>query len=255
MGSQDQHWSRAAEDYEKEFVDPYRPDVRSPLSDALRALAGGEKTAADLGCGIGPLLSPLAGLFGQVYAVDFAEGMLRRARERCRNVKNVAFLQRGLTDLAPLHGKLDVAVAVNSLVSPDIGDLQKILGEVRLCLRPGGTFLGVVPAMDGVHYYTMLLVDRALAAGKPIGAARKNAAYLAEHECYDFAFGQFRYRGLEQHFWQPFEVRHRLKRAGFRRVRLARVWLSWQQFACADDLKGQRPPWDWFFRAEVKKEK
>jgi hypothetical protein len=104
--------------------------------------------------------------------------------------------------------------------------------------------------MDAVHYYTMLLVDRALAAGKPMAAARKNAAHFAEHAAYDFAFGQFRFQGLEQHFWQPFEVRYRLQRAGFHRTHLARVLLSWEQFAFANDLQQLRPPWDWYFQAE-----
>jgi hypothetical protein len=104
--------------------------------------------------------------------------------------------------------------------------------------------------MDGVHYHTMLLVDRALAAGKPMEAARKNAAHFAEHALYDFAFGQFRYQSLEQHFWQPFEVSYRLQRAGFRCVQLERVLLSWEQLACAEDLKQSPPPWDWFFQAE-----
>ena len=92
-------------------------------------------------------------------------------------------------------------------------------------------------------------MDRALAAGKPLAAARKNAAHHADHACYDFAFGQFRYQGLEQHFWQPFEVRYRLERAGFSHIRLARVLLSWEQVACSDDLKAQPPPWDWCFKA------
>jgi len=106
-----------------------------------------------------------------------------------------------------------------------------------------------MPAMDAVHYYTMLLLDRALAAGKPLDAARRNAAHFNDHALYDFAFGQFRYEGIEQHFWQPFEVRYRLRRTEFRRVRLARVFLDWEQFACGDTFEMQTPPWDWFFEA------
>ena len=67
----------------------------------------------------------------------------------------------------------------------------------------------------------------------PEDKARRNAAHHAEHEYYDFAFGTFRFKGLEQHFWQPFEVRYRLRRAGFRRMRMAKVHLSWEQFGCA----------------------
>jgi SAM-dependent methyltransferase len=253
MTPQDQLWSKWARSYEQEFVDPYRPDVRNPLLGELGALADpAGKVVADLGCGIGPLLPFLAQHFRQVYAVDFAAGMLRRARARCRGLDNVTFLHRGLADLSPLGGRLDVAVAVNSLVMPEVPDLEASLRAIRACLQPGGVLLAVLPAMDGVYYLTMLLQDRALAAGKPPEAARKNAADFAEHACYDFAFGRYRFGGLEQHFWQPFEIGYRLRRAGFRRVRRARVLLSWEQFAPDDSLKAYPPPWDWFVYAEAR---
>jgi SAM-dependent methyltransferase len=249
MADQDQSWSRAAGFYETAFVDPYRLDVRNPLLKVLRRLADPAKIVADLGCGIGPLLPTLSQLFHTVHAVDFAEGMLERAHQRCAGLNNVLFLQRSLTDLTPLAGQLDVAVAVNSLVMPDIPDVEQALSQIHASLKPRGCLLAILPAMDAVHYFTMLLVDRALGSGKPMEAARKNAAHHAEHGLYDFAFGQFRYRGIEQHFWQPFEIRHRLRRARFRRVRLARVRLSWQQLACGSELKDHAPPWDWFVSA------
>ncbi len=248
---QAQAWSKAAKSYEQDFVDPYRPSVRSPLLQSLRSVSDAQhKVAADLGCGIGPLLPFLAKHFQHVFAVDFAKGMLERARERAHGLGNVEFLQIPMTDLSPLIGRVDVAIAVNSLVMPTVVEQEASLRQIHATLRSGGRFLGIMPAMDAVHYYTMLLVDRALAAGKPLDAALKNAAHFNEHALYDFAFGQFRYEGIEQHFWQPFEVRYRLRRAGFRRVRLARVYLDWEQFACGDDFEEQTPPWDWFFEAE-----
>ncbi len=205
MVDQAHFWSRVAKSYEDEFVDPYRPAVRGTLLDTLRTLPHpGQKVVADLGCGTGPLLPFLAERFRYVFAIDFAEGMLDRARHRCRGISNIEFLQLPLTNLGRLAGQIDVAVAVNSLVMPDIQDQEASLDQVRAMLRPGGTFLGIVPAMDAVHYYTMLLVDRALAGGKPLSVARKSAAHFNEHALYDFAFGQFRFHGIEQHFWQPF---------------------------------------------------
>jgi hypothetical protein len=97
----------------------------------------------------------------------------------------------------------------------------------------------------------MLLVDRARRSGMPEEKARQNAAQHNEHHLYDFAFASFHYLGLEQHFWQPFEIPHRLRRAGFRKIRRARVRLAWEQLACGKELKAVPPPWDWFFRGEV----
>jgi SAM-dependent methyltransferase len=146
---------------------------------------------------------------------------------------------------------VDVAVAVNSFVMPDVRDLDRCLERVRAALKPGGYFVGIVPAMDAVHYYTMLLAERALATGQPPIAARKNAAHHADHVHFDFAFGQFLYEGIEQHFWQPFEVRHRFRRAGLRLVRLRKLHLSWKQFAGGAELKQFKAPWDWLFVARA----
>jgi SAM-dependent methyltransferase len=251
MSDQSHQWSKAAAAYELDFIDPYMPGVRNPLPAALEELASPQSgTAADLGCGVGPLLPILAKCFRRVIAVDFAEGMLKRARDNCGQLPNVEYLHQAFTDLSPLIGQIDVAVAVNSLVLPDVSELEKALRSIHTILRPGGHFLGIVPAMDAVHYSTMLLVDRARKANMPLDKARQNAAHLAEHPLYDFAFGDFRYLEIEQHFWQPFEVRYRLRRASFRRVRLKKVHLSWSQFAGAADFKNYPPPWDWFFQAE-----
>ncbi|MFO0968726.1 MAG: class I SAM-dependent methyltransferase [Gemmataceae bacterium] len=252
MMSMDQarHWSKAASFYEAEFVDPYRDDVQSPLHATLRKLAARHPVVADLGCGIGPLLPFLTERFHEVHAVDFAEGMLERARATVPKAKNVSFHRLSFTDLTPLHGTLDLAVAVNSLVLPSIADLEESLRQIHATLRQRGKFVGILPGIDGVHYYTMLLVDRALGQGKPLDVARKNAAALGELKDYDFAFGQFRFNGLEQHFWQPFEIRYRLHNAKFRLRRFKKVHLSWKQFAAGEELKKHPPPWDWFFLAE-----
>jgi SAM-dependent methyltransferase len=156
-----------------------------------------------------------------------------------------------MTEIGALPDRFDVAVAVNSLVMPDPRELDESLKQIHAVLRPGGRFLGIVPAMDAVHYVTTLLLDRALLTGMPLESARRNAAAHGEHKYYDFAFGEFHYQGLHQHFWHPFEVRYRLARTGFRRVRKAKVLLSWEQFPCSKELKIHPAPWDWFFSAEA----
>ena len=43
-----------------------------------------------------------------------------------------------------------MAVAVNSLVLPDTGELTRALRSIARLVRPGGHFLGIVPAIDAV---------------------------------------------------------------------------------------------------------
>ena len=58
---------------------------------------------------------------------------------------------------------------------PDLRQLEAALRQARAVLRPGGRLLGILPAMDAVHYYTMLLVDRALRVHRPGPACGKCA--------------------------------------------------------------------------------
>src|SRR5690349_17851978 len=136
MAKQDHHWSEAAKAYEAEYIDPYLPDIRNPLQAMLRRRGGKAKVVADLGCGIGPLLPLLADHYRTVYAVDFAAGMLERARDAAAGRGNVTFVESSLTRLE-LPERVDVAVAVNSLVMPDLRDLDRSLARVRAALKPG----------------------------------------------------------------------------------------------------------------------
>ena len=163
LHNQDRHWSRHAARYDELFLDPYGPDVENPLWEALAAVPdAAKKTVADLGCGTGPLLPYLAERFNRVIALDFAPGMLERAAARLgpEAAARVTFLERPMHDLDDLAGQLDVAVAVNSLVMPDVRLIDRTLRSIRASLRPGGQFLGVVPSIDTICYHLMLLMDQ-----------------------------------------------------------------------------------------------
>lgn len=251
---QDVHWSHHSDRYHEVFLDPFRPGVENPLMAALEAVPDpASKTVADLGCGTGPLLPTLAGRFGSVIALDFAPGMIERARARMAGTEGgnrIAFWDRPMHDLDDLAGRLDVAVAVNSLVMPDVRQIEQTLRAVRQALRPGGLFLGVLPAMDAIHYHTMLLLDRALDRGDSMAEAERLASYHAEHPEYDFAFGRFSYQGLRQKFWQGFEVPYRLKRAGFEAVEIGQVLYPWDDSLPEGPAFADHPrSWDWFFAA------
>jgi SAM-dependent methyltransferase len=252
LQDQDLHWSRHAARYDDLFLDVFQPGVENPLWAALEEVADpGRKTVADLGCGTGPLLPRLLGRFARVIALDFAPQMIARARARLgAAAAGVTFLTRPMGDLDDLAGQLDVAVAVNSLVMPDVRDIDRTLRALRASLRPGGLLLGVVPAMDAIHYHTMLLMDGALDRGLDPEQAERYAAFHAEHHVHEFAFGRFEFQGLRQKFWQPFEVRHRLAKAGFTAVELDQVLYPWDEsIAGGPEFAGHPRSWDWFFSA------
>jgi ubiquinone/menaquinone biosynthesis C-methylase UbiE len=253
LRNQKRHWSRHAANYDDVFIDPFAEGVENPLWMALGAVADpGGKTVADLGCGTGPLLPSLAERFGRVIALDFAPGMLEQARKRLgpQQARRVRFLERPMDDLDDLAEQIDVAVSVNSLVMPDERLIDRTLRAIRRSLRAGGRVMGIVPSIDSIQYHSMLLLDQALEQGLTPAEARRFTAYHAEHRYYDFAFGGFRFEGLRQKFWFPFEVEYRLSKAGFRDLSLEKVLYPWHDLFGGDfDLKAHPPSWDWFFQA------
>jgi SAM-dependent methyltransferase len=252
--AQSRLWSRQAVRYDDVFLDPFRDGVENPLFAALATVPDrSSKTVVDLGCGTGPLLPHLVETFGEVIALDFAPGMIERAEARLGDdAGRVRFLTRTMDDLGDLAGGFDVAVAVNSVVMPDTRVIDQTLRAVRVGLRPGGWFLGVVPSIDAIHYHTMLLMDRALDNGRSPEEAERHAAFHAEHAYYDFAFGRFRFQGLRQKFWQPFELEYRLKKAGFASIVLDRLYYPWDESIIGgDEFADQPKSWDWTFVARA----
>lgn len=250
---QGRQWSRHASRYDEVFLDPFRDGVQNPVVEAIAARAFQPDAAAiDLGCGTGPLLPLLCAKFGRVTALDFAPGMIKHARARlgAEAAQNVTFLTRPMADLDDLAGQFDLAVAVNSIVMPDVRVIDRTLAAIRRALKPDGVFLGVVPSIDAIHYHTIVLRDKALDEGKSYEEAEQYAAFHTEHTFYDFAFGRFTFQGLRQSFWQPFELEHRLRKAGFSAFTLEKVLYPWDDHILGGgDFTDLPPSWDWCFTA------
>ena len=98
----------------------------------------------------------------------------------------------------------------------------------------------------------MLRLDQSLDQGLAPKEAKRLAALHAERRLYDFAFGEFRFKGLRQKFWQPFELEYRLTKAGFSAPILGKVLYPWDESLAGSDSLARFPrSWDWFFLAHA----
>jgi SAM-dependent methyltransferase len=169
------------------------PPVETGLvHDLLRRIPGRRKmTVADLGCGRGDWLDFLSRHFGHVVAVDYAPVTLAAARRSCRH-EAVIFRRRDLRDLAPFHGALHVALALESFLGPSVEDVDRMLAEVHACLLEGGLFVASFPARPTRGAPVVMPL-----AGFPVPE------------------GPLRFSEVD--------LQYRLRRAGFRSVRIRRI--------------------------------
>jgi len=241
-------WDRVASDYFTEVVSPLSAGVPRPLARALDAVRDPRrKTVADLGCGVGTLLPALTARFGRVLGIDFSAAMLARSRAACR-ARNLTLHRADLADLRDFHRRLDVAVTVNAVLTPDPERLDRVFVELRSTLKPGGILLGIFPAMEAVLYQGLLIHERERRHRSP-ERARSKTSVILERAKYDFVHGTYRESRTAQKFFYAFELKYRLRRAGFRRVRMGQVLYPWETVGGYECFPDEPPMWDWFVRA------
>ncbi|MGE5352295.1 MAG: class I SAM-dependent methyltransferase [Acidobacteriota bacterium] len=92
----------------------------------------------ELGCGTGKNTPFLSAISEQMWAVDFSEGMISRAKEKLKS-DNVTFSLADITSPWPFSdGAFDLVVA--NLVLEHIEDLRFIFSEASRTLKKGGKF-------------------------------------------------------------------------------------------------------------------
>ncbi len=244
------YWDSVAKEYFEHIMSPFQEGVKNPLYEYIDKLEGTDKTAIDIGTGIGNAIPHLAGRFSKVTAVDISDKMIETAKERHR-FENVEFLVRNAADLAEFHGKYDVAVAVNSIIVPSVKDIEKMISEAFNVLKPGGKFLAVFPAIEAILYQAMLVYEAVLDETGDEKKARLRTVREIGRARFDFLFGIDR-EGFSQKYYYRFEIKYRLKKAGFKSIRMRKVYYPWEISAESGFIPFQGKPhmWDWFAVAE-----
>jgi SAM-dependent methyltransferase len=115
------------------------------LTDMINICQGREPKAMrvlEIGCGAGRVTRALAGLFGEVHAVDVSGEMVEQARRGLRGIPNAHVYQNNGTDLSVLPpGPYDFAFS--SIVFqhiPSRAVIENYVREVARLLRPGALF-------------------------------------------------------------------------------------------------------------------
>lgn len=106
---------------------------------ALLGLLDAGWVVGDLGCGTGQVASAVAPFVERVIAVDESAAMLKAARHRTRELRNVEVREGALEALPIEAGTLDAALLM--LVLHHAPDPAALLAEAHRVMRPGGRLL------------------------------------------------------------------------------------------------------------------
>jgi 2-polyprenyl-3-methyl-5-hydroxy-6-metoxy-1,4-benzoquinol methylase len=106
---------------------------------------GSDRSALDLGCGIGRFSAALAPRMREVHGVDISPKMIAAARRRCSHLSNVRFSRSSGHDLSRFRdASFDLVLAADSFPYIFQGgqDLVAVhFLEISRVLRPGGDFV------------------------------------------------------------------------------------------------------------------
>ncbi len=239
-------WDEYAQDYHDYIISPLGEDVKNPLFSELEKLDS-QNVVADLGTGRGDLLPLLSKKFTEVYAIDFSQNMLMKARKR--SAPNVKLIKKDMQRLTELDINFDLAISVNSILHPSPKVVDSMLQEIFESLNPGGRLKAVFPSMESVLYYFQLVYEREFERyndeKKALAMTRKKAA----RKCYNIITCTYDDGEMQKLFYN-FELRMRLKKAGFKEIRFKKVYYPWgDAIGDFEDFHGKPRMWDWYVSA------
>ncbi|MEK6895260.1 MAG: class I SAM-dependent methyltransferase [Nanoarchaeota archaeon] len=246
----ERNWDKISQDYYTEILSPLKNSVDNPLFDDLEKLKDKDKKVIDLGCGLGEFEEYLSKRFKEILAIDFSKEMIESAIKNNNSLRNVKFEVADMTNLN-FKNEFDIAFSINSLISENISNIDKMLENVHNLLKENGKFIAVLPAMEVYAFQSLLIVDKELKEGKGIEEARQKAREFIKTKEHDFLLGIYNFGGKQKAFYN-FEINWRLKKAGFKNIKIKRVFYSWEEFKEAGQsyFPGEDLPWDWYVICE-----
>jgi len=141
-GASVKFWTVASRAYDGIFVNLVGENLRAWALEKL----GSEDSlgrAVEIGCGTGYFTKALASVADSVVATDFCDGMLAKARERLKDLRNVTIQKEDCLKTSFPDDTFDTVFM--ALVLNHVADPEAALKEAYRILKPGGRLIIVNP--------------------------------------------------------------------------------------------------------------
>ncbi len=249
-----QEWNDISSKYYDEVLSPLKNSKENLLVKDLEELSSKKKKVLELGCGVGELIPVLSDNYGEVLATDFSPGMIEKAKEKIVGLENVRCEALDMLKASTLKENYDVVVSVNSVLFTDLEDVDKALMEIGSVTKKNGYLLIIVPAIEAMIYESMLHAKKHISKGTEQKEAIKNSSGLIETTKKELLQGIISFDGAKQKAYYGFEIKHRLRKAGFEIEKLEKVRYNWKDWneAGQEYHPGEEEPWDWYVKCRKK---
>jgi len=245
-------WNSIADDYEAEIFSVFENDQEGLVLSKLGRHGSTSKTASDLGCGIGNYLPSLSSIFKKVIAVDISRKCISRAQAVYSHLPNVSYMTVDLASPQVRLPKVDVALSVNSIITPSLAHRNRILDAACGHLKRNGHLLLVVPSLESALLANVRQIEWNLQSGISPGSAAR-AGFPADirtsnrrlHE------GILQIDGVETKHFLKDELFVLLKARGMAILNIEKIEYPWKtEFASPPRWMKHPFPWDWLCVAQ-----
>lgn len=237
------HWEKLAPEYNAEIFDVYASDKFKKLPRYIKKHASLAKTAIDFGCGNGKSFPYLAPAFKSVLGVDISKGLLKQAA--ARNYKNVTVKPYDIT--RPLKApKADFAFCCNVIMFPDLIKNTLAFKNVARSLKPDGTALFVLPALDSALFSSWQLIQLYAQEGVKAKDIPLHEFHYFKGNKRDLIQGIVYIDKVPTKHYSASELEVILPQAGFTITKLEKLEYDWStELAAPPKNLGAPYPWDW----------
>lgn len=169
------HWNRWNAETREHSLDEVSLRQAEIVCKWLAALGRNDLQIMDVGCGTGWLSEQLTE-YGRVTAIDLADEVVRRARDR---MSSVTFLDGDFMQFPLKPASFDVVVSLEVLAH--VTEQQQFIDKLATILRPGGHLMLATQNRFVLKHFNRLPKDRP-------GWIRE---YTSRHELYKMVDGQY----------------------------------------------------------------
>lgn len=241
------YWNRVALNYDKEIFDVSVQDRAGLIPQRLDLYGNQKSTALDIGCGTGNFIPALAARFRQVHALDISQRCIARATARHAALPNVTFRQIDISAKNTNLPAADLALCVNTLLTPSLTHRIQMLQAISKALQTKGHLILVVPALESALLTNARLIEWNLRSRvKPALANRSGFGGELQHENRRLYEGIVELDGVPTKHYTREELEILLSNHKLQIKELVKIEYPWTtEFPDAPKWMQNPYPWDW----------